>query len=111
MQFSPSLDEASLTFRQSAPDQFHRIDGEDSDFALVVSMKMSQMVRRSWFREHADDDPKKPAKFRHTSILTKQSPEVRSVWSVLSQLARAGLFEGQQPVITPPIPPPNYDKR
>ena len=69
MKFHPGFYKPLLTLRQSSADHFERFDAVDRHLVLVVGMEMRQVVGRLRFGEHADDDPKKPAQFRHDAIL------------------------------------------
>jgi hypothetical protein len=60
MQLGPCLNEPPLTPRQVAGNQLDRIERENPHVVLIVGVKVRSMMRRSWFGEHTDNDPKEP---------------------------------------------------
>ncbi len=66
MQLRPSLYQTPLLLRKGSGNHFHRINRKNSSFILKIRMEMSDMVRRSRFRKHSDNDTKEAAEFRHS---------------------------------------------
>jgi hypothetical protein len=71
MQFGPCLDQTPLSLREFPGDHIHRVEGEDTHIILVPRMEMGLVMRRSSFGKHSDDNPEKPAEFRHRTILAR----------------------------------------
>ena len=61
MQFSPRFYESPLPPRQGTGDQLHRIDAENTNFLLIICMKVCDVVLRIHLCEHANDDPEESA--------------------------------------------------
>jgi len=80
VQFSPGFYQSPLPLWKPARDQFDRIDAENSHVVLIPGVKMSDMMRRARFGEHADNDPEKPAEFRHKrqTIPNRSTERLRS---------------------------------
>jgi hypothetical protein len=51
-------------------DQIDGIEAEDRHIVLVIRMEVRQMVRRTDFHVHTDDNSKKAAEFWHRVILS-----------------------------------------
>ncbi len=56
MELSPGFDKPLLTSRERPADPLYGIDSKNSDFILIVGVKVRPMVRRTRFGIHADDD-------------------------------------------------------
>jgi len=69
MQLGPCLHQAFLPPRQGTGDQVYRINAEDADLALAVSVEVGRVMRRTRFRKHANNNSEKPAELRHSFIL------------------------------------------
>jgi hypothetical protein len=65
MQFSPRLDQAPVTLRQCARDKLHGIDTENSDFLLVISVKVRRVMLRADLGKHSDNYAEEATQFRH----------------------------------------------
>ena len=69
MQFSPSLNQAPLTFRQCARNKLHGIDTENAHFFLVVGVEVRHVVLRADLGKHSDNYAEEATQFRHERIL------------------------------------------
>ena len=74
----PKLDQSLLPFWQRTSDQFNRIDAENADLFLIVSVKVRDMVLCTNFHEHPDDDAEEAAQFGHNGILHSETPDDQS---------------------------------
>src|SRR5271156_2038166 len=66
MQFGPRFHKTLLSERKRARNQFDRIQAVNRHRLLIVSVEVRQMMWSKWLRIHADNNPKKPRKFRHS---------------------------------------------
>jgi hypothetical protein len=69
MQFRPRFNHALLSLWQIARNQFNGINSINSDFILIVGMKVRHMVLDANFHIHTNDNSEKPAQFGHGEIL------------------------------------------
>ena len=79
MEFCPSFHQALLPPRQTPSNQFERVYAVNSDMLLIVRMEVRQVMRCFSLGEHSNDNPKKPAQFRHSSILAHSGNGVRTL--------------------------------
>jgi hypothetical protein len=70
MQFSPSLDEASLPPRQLTSYYLDGIKAEYSNVILIVRVEVRPVVSDANFHVHTDDDAMETAQFGHIAILS-----------------------------------------
>src|SRR5271157_903741 len=66
MHFGPRFHKTLLSERQRPRNQFDGIQAVNCHCLLIVSVEMRQMMWSEWLRIHANNNPKKPRKFRHS---------------------------------------------
>ena len=70
MQFRPCFDQPALPSGQAASKQLHGIYRENSNFVLIVGVKVWRVVRPTDFHEHANDDAEEPTDLWHGRIVS-----------------------------------------
>jgi hypothetical protein len=68
MQLRPRFYQPPLPPRQETGNQFDRVETEDRHIFLIVGVEMWHVMRCARLRKHANNDPEKPADFRHTPL-------------------------------------------
>jgi hypothetical protein len=71
VELRPRLNKTALSLRKRSRDQLHWMNRKNGGLTLKICMEVSDVMRHSRFREHADDYAKETAEFRHTSILLR----------------------------------------
>ena len=71
MQFAPCLDQPPLPSWQRTRDHLNRINAKNPDPILIVCVEVRNMVGRTCFGKHTNNDPKEPAQLWHESILLR----------------------------------------
>src|ERR1700691_2235222 len=68
MQLRPRFHQPPLPPRQETGDQFHRVETEDGHILLIIGVEMWHVMRCARLSKHANNDPEKPADFRHALL-------------------------------------------
>lgn len=90
MKLSPGFHEPALHPGEVARHQLDRVEAEHSNRVSVVRMEVRRVVDRTGFHEHADDDAKETADFRHDESFYDVGCQWRTTPSLLAETSAPG---------------------